>query len=291
MKLKKLQRRIPRIAFKGLLLSFLLHGPLCHELFSQSFPISADWGPNTWARGGASVASALDHDAFTTNPAGLIRFYGQSSIAGSWGRWILNENKWSASMVDGTRAVVGGLQFNWADKDDIRRFSYNTGVAYNTNYGAAGVSMNIYDFSGLIEHNGWGVSQTAGILIPIGYGFMIGAAGKAFVDRMNDNLVPPMLSTGISYRGFGAVQFNFQADRRFSVPDQDWNFSFGGDVITKKFYSVHGGYRYDRSREESFWSTGLSLEAPKIKIAGVYTRGVGPQDGDDGFGFNLDLVF
>ncbi|PIR23153.1 MAG: hypothetical protein COV44_04120 [Deltaproteobacteria bacterium CG11_big_fil_rev_8_21_14_0_20_45_16] len=260
------------------------------SLFAQELPSSANWGAGGWTRAGAIVATPYDLDSLQSNPAGLMRYQKQSSVGGSYNKLPLNLDEWSAGVVDGRTAVIGAFSFDWLERGDIIRKAYNIGAAYNTTYGAAGFAANFYNFEGMNRYNGWHLSQTTGILVPVAYGINIAAAAKSFLDNEPDTLLPPQFSTGVSFTKEGILIFSFQADRRFEIPSQDWNYSFGGDLLFKDFYAIRGGYRIDNSKETDIWSVGLVMTAPRFEIFGFYTQASDIAD-DDGFGLSAAFLF
>lgn len=240
-------------------------------------------------RSGAGVASSLDLDSFTMNPAGMMALKGQSAFGGSWANLPLNLERWSVGTIDGTRQVLGGLGFDWVDMGIASRQAFHLMAAYPTQYGAFGASFDVMNFDGLSSGDGWYFTQTLGILVPTPFGLMIGIAAKNILDTHPDDVIPPQVQMGVAYSKSRLFRFSFQADRRFSVPGQDWNFSFGSDLLFKEFYAVRGGYHWNNSSEGSLWSVGLALKAPRIELSGFYTKQV--HHDDDGFGFNASVSF
>lgn len=271
-------------------LSILLFSSVFSSIYAQALPTRSNWGSNAWGRGGATVASAFNDDAFLNNPAGLVRYYGNGAMGGYWMDLPEGQEKWNVHLIDGKRNVVGGLSFDWTELGGVRRMGISPGAAYKTDYGSFGVSMNIFEFKGLGEDNGWAFSETMGVFVPIGGGAAIAASINSFLDSTEDTIIPPELRTGFLYRKENLFLFSFQADRRFEVPNQDWNYSFGVDLLVKEFYAIRGGYRMENTDDKgSFWSVGAVLKAPKMEIGGFYTKLM--DRSSDGFGFSTSLLF
>lgn len=261
-------------------------------LLAQSIPLDAEWGAVTWGRAGAAAASARGIDAFSTNPAGLAANYGFGVFGGNYFDLTEGRSSWGIGIIDGRKAVIGGFHFQWYEQDQLERQAYDIAAVYRTTYGAAGVSLNIYRFQDLPENkkNGWKVSQTAGILVPVFYGLTLGAYGQSFLDNIESELQPPFLAMGAAYEKPQLVRVSFQADRRFDLAGEKWNYSIGGDLIAKEFFIARGGYRFDRTNKRSFWSVGGGLEAPKLHAQGFFMKTT-QGSAETGWGIEVSFIF
>lgn len=271
------------ILFFGLILASL---PIfC--LPAQSLPQASNWGPVTMARGGAAVAAANGLDSMTTNPAGLASFYGKRAFGGSYTRSHRDLLRWGVGLVDGNKNIIGGFNFDYASQGRRNRQGYTVGLAYATNYAIVGMSGNVYRFSGLTGENGWTFTQTAGVMVPVMFGITVGISGRAFLDKIDSDVEAPEMSMGVSYAKEKRMLLSFQADRRFDVPGQAWNYSVGGDVIFQEFFFLRSGYRFDNTEDSSFWSAGAGLKAPRFELSSYFTQTV---EGKDSRGLGFELV-
>ena len=192
----------------------------------QVIPQFADLGAQTWGRAGVGAPLAQGLEAFSNNPAGLVRQIGRASFGGQYLNLPGSGSAWNIGLIDGLQEIVGGFNFQYYDQSPFSRQSYQLGAAYNTTYGAAGVTANVYRFAGSsAPDKGWKVSQSAGLLIPIGYGFQIGGFSQAFFDNIKSTLQAPRVALGAAYDWPGLGRFGFQADRNFKVSNADWNYS------------------------------------------------------------------
>lgn len=257
----------------------------------QSFMSSAaNNGPQAWVRGGSGVATSLNDEAFTINPAGLVKFLGTSTLGGSWSKTLYGIDRWNVNLVDGTRPVVGGISFDWTEQRGIRQMGIRPGAAYRTKYGSFGTSFDILNYDGTFSNDGWYISNTTGIYVPVVYNVAVAASIKSFLDNAPDSVLPPELKLGAVFQKEKVFQVSFQADRRFEVPNQDWNYSTSLELYFQKFYALQGGVRFENSGGDgSYWSAGLLMAAPKINISGFYTREINRSK--DGFGFGTTFLF
>lgn len=254
------------------------------------YPSSSLDGSLTQSRAGSGVANESDLDSFTTNPAGMIFSSGRGSSGGGYFVDTANMSKWSVGLVDGRKAVIGGLRYDYTSLGDADRQGIHTGASYRTKYGSMGATFSTYYFDGLTEHNGWHFTQSLGIIAPVAYGFTIGIAGHSFLDKAPDALLNPTLAVGLSYQKSKVFKLSFQADRRFELEGQDFNYSFSNDLILKRFFVIRTGYRWDNSTDDSYFTTGIALEAPRMHLSGHYARAV-EGDQDQGFGGKLIYFF
>lgn len=286
-------RRFRALGLFGRCLSFsgLLGTPfVALNLHAQSMSGQSWWAPQAWMRGGAAVAWSDELDALSANPALLFRIKGAGSAGGDWMKLPKDIDRWSVGVADGRKAVVGGFRFDWVDEGRPTRHTYHLGLAYPTSYGSVGTSVHVYNFDDVARGKGWHVSQSLGVYVPFGPNFGISVLGRHLLDRAPDHLLPPEFATGFVYRFENSLSFQFQADRRFGIPDQDFNYSAGLDLITKKFFAVRGGFHWNHEKERRLWSTGAALEAPNSSLAGFYTRSIYGKD-KDGFGLKLSVKF
>ena len=258
---------------------------------SLPYPERADWGPSTFALGGASAAVASNHDSFMTNPAGLVYFIQKNSVGGNWQRMPREQSMWSLSLVDGTRNVIGGFHFNWTDIDKTTRHTYVLAAAYKTPYGSLGVTIKPMRFSDLTgDGNGWHLTGSTGVLVPVAMGISFGGYVKSFLDGQKDSQLPPSAHLGVLYTYGDLFRVTFDADRRFQIPNQDWNYSVGGEVSGGEYFVLRGGYRWQEDRDYRFWSSGASFVAPRFELSGHYTRTL-TGSVSHGFGFDATARF
>ncbi len=269
---------------------FFVSGFVGLHLHAQTMSSQSYWSPHSWMRAGASVAWTDELDAMSSNPGLLFRAKGRTTFGGSWARLPRDLGQWSVGVADGRTAVVGGIRYDWADENKPRRQGVHLSAAYPTQYGTVGVTADGYHFSDLQKYNGWHFSNSIGAYVPLGQGFAIAAMGKNLIDRARDSILPPEFATGMTYSYKESIIFQFQADRRFSIPGQNFSYSFGLDMITRKFFSIKGGYRWDHENERKLWSVGGAIEAPRSFFSGFYTRTIdGPSS--QGFGFKANFSF
>jgi len=241
-------------------------------------------------RGGAGVAWSDEVDALTANPALMMKGQGGSSFGGDYLNLPNNRDGWSVGIVDGRSPLLGGFRFDWANEGRVKRYTMTGGAAYSTSFGTFGVSAHAHKFNRLLKDNGWHFTQTAGVFVPIGSGFSIGIIGKNLLDKTKDSVLPPEFACGFVYQYEQAIIFQFQADRRFEIPNQDFSYSTGVDILTQKFFAVRGGFRWDHEKTERFWSAGMALESPRSSLGGFYTRTI-ESPHRNGYGFKLALKF
>lgn len=257
---------------------------------AQIFPKRADWGPTTWALGGGAAASAANQDAILTNPAGLVYFEHKSSMGGAFLQLPLEERHWRVALVDGTQGLIGAFQFDWNDQAMSIRKTYTLSTAYQTPYGAYGVSFQTVQFDKVIEGEGWHYTGSAGALVPVGLGFSLGVYGKSFLDLEKDHHFPPSLHVGLLYTYPETIRISVEANKAFRVSGQNWNYSFGADCLVYQYFTLRGGYHSDHSNEYSFGSAGVGILGSKTEIAATYIRPLSTPS-DHGFGVDLTLKF
>ncbi len=280
-------RLFSTLGFSSILFVVLSFLPLT----AQKIPPHAGWGAQTWGRAGVGAPLAQGLEAFSNNPAGLTRQIGRASFGGSYLSLPQKASSWNIGLIDGLQQVIGGFNFHWYEESPFNRQSYQLGLAYTTTYGAAGISADIYRFSGLdAPDNGWKVSQSAGALIPIAYGLQIGAFSQAFFDTIRNEIQAPLVALGAAYDLSGMGRVGFQADRSLGVSDVDWNYSIGGDIILQEFFVARTGYRFDNSGEKNFWTIGAGLESPKLNFDAFYRLNA-DNSGQRAWGFELQFLF
>ena len=258
---------------------------------AQVIPQYADWGAQTWGRAGVGAPLSQGLEAFSNNPAGLVRQLGRASFGGQYLNLPGNGSSWSLGLIDGLQEVIGGFNFQYHDQSPYSRQSYQLGAAYNTSYGAAGVTANIYRFAGSgAPDKGWKVSQSVGLLIPLGFGFQIGGFGQAFFDNIKASLQAPRMALGAAYDWPDLGRLGFQADRIFEVKNADWNYSMSAEIILQEFFVARGGYRFDNSPLKDFWTIGAGLEAPKMQIDGFYMLSADSSN-ETAWGFQVQFLF
>lgn len=257
---------------------------------SLPYPDSLDWGVSSLALGGAHTASTYNSDAFLGNPAGLVFFENKSSIGGGWLNLPRSQNSWNLSIIDGTRGVIGGFHFNWANVAGSNRQSYTLGAAYKTKYGSIGQTIQIYRFSGLTgPGDGWYLTHSTGILVPVSMGIALAMHAKSYIDQHDNSKIPPSVHMGVVYSK-NQFRASFQTDRRFGISNQDWNYSFGGDLIFMKYFGARAGYRWDNSTNFSYYSFGASFVGPKIEVGSFFLRTLDGRT-TNGYGFDTTLRF
>lgn len=262
------------------------------SLQAQNLPLPErlDWGTTTWSMGGAGAASVSDYDAITTNPAGLVFYKGKGALGGHWQQLPEDYSQWGISSIDGNQVLLTGFNYSMANYSDIRRQALTLSAAYPTPYGSLGFGGQAVYLTGLRPNKGWHFTSFGGVLIPVFGGFSIGAYGKSFGDFSDDSKFPPSAHVGAMYSIPQALRLAFDADRRFKVRQQDWNYSAGGDVLMKEYFGIRGGYHWNNSTEYDFWTVGLSIIAPKIELSGYYLRKVSGAAGN-GMGFKAESRF
>lgn len=253
-------------------------------------PSWVDWGPTSWALGGAGVPAASNLDAFGVNPAGLSYFHGQGVGGGYWLEIPGLERSWGAGMVDGQKGITGGVQYADLEMNHLRRQAYNIAATYQTQAMAFGVTAHGYRYSGSEIDTQWKFTQTLGVLIPFSKSLTFGASAKALIDRVESEAIPPELSFGLLYTMPEQFRVSLQTDRRLRIPDQEWNFSAGAEFLTQEFFLVRGGYRWDRTTGQSFISGGMALHSPKLELAAFALRYM-EEPNDIGFGFDTHFRF
>lgn len=256
---------------------------------AQVFSERADWGPNVYGLGGCSATAFDGMDSFLANPAGLGTYEGSTAFGASYQRLPNDLGSWSAGLVDGTNGIVGGLQFNWLDEGRPRRQTYSAAAAYRSRWVWLGTALNAYKFSKLAPGAGWHFSGSAGLIIPVPGGLTFGAYGKNFLDTEKDHYLPPAFGGGVSYLIPQLAKLYAEASRRFIIENQDWNVSYGAELLLKDYFRVRGGYHWNRSHEENLWSVGAALSAPKINLAFTYSQTT--EHNLAGYGFDAVVKF
>lgn len=239
---------------------------------AQTFSERSDWGPTNYALGGTTATAFPHTSGFLTNPATLGSFSGSSAFGADYQLLPRDLSSWSISVIDGTNGIVGGAQFHWVDEQRARRQTYSGGLAYRSNWIWLGTSANIYNYSKLSPGSGWHFSGGAGFLIPVPGGLTFGAYGKNFLDREKDTYLPPTFGGGATYVVPQVARISIETSKRFSIPGQGWNVSSGMEYLMKDYFSLRGGYHWNRSHEDSFWSAGAALAAPKINLAFTFSQ-------------------
>lgn len=247
------------------------------------------WSPSAWGRGGAEVAWADPIDGLSANPALLVLAKGKNALGGDWGMLAKGIDRWSVGIADGKNKVVGGFRFDWIDEGRPTRHGYHAAGAYQTTYGAFGASIDVYSFDDLAKNNGWHFTNTVGIYAPVAYGISIGIRGRSFLDTASDTVLPPEIAAGLAYRYENVFIFQFQADRRFEIPNQDFNYSFGVDLMSKKFFAARSGFHWADKKEDQLWTVGAGIEAPRSSISAYFSRHLHGSD-KNGFGFRMTFT-
>lgn len=241
-----------------------------------------------FSRAGTTVSSSSGLDSLTTNPAGMIFSRGKGAFGGDWASAPGNLQRWQVGLVDGRKNVMGGISYDFAEQNRVNRQGIHASVLYETQYGAVGATFSSYHFANLRRQNGWQFTQTMGLIAPIAYGLTIGISGNHFADAAPDSILSPSLQMGLGYEKPGYLKFAFQTDRRFSVSGQDFNYSWSGDLILRKFFVLRAGYRWDHSTDESFYSVGGAIEAPRLHVAGYFLQAT---EGNKAKGFGGSLIY
>ncbi len=261
----------PQAALPALLAGLVLLA-FSESAYSLPTPPTADWGPSTLSFGGAGAGLSVDHDAFLTNPANLAYFQNTNSVGGSWQNLPRDEQRWSVSLVDGKLPAVAGFHFTWNDYGPSQRHAYTLGGAYKTAYGAFGATAQALNFSSVARGNGWHFTGSIGVLIPAAYGISLAIYSRHLLDTESNTQLPPDVHMALLYIYPEMVRFSFESDRRFVLAGQDWNYSLGADLLFKKYFAVRGGYRFDRSGSDDFFSVGAAVLGPKMEITAAFTR-------------------
>jgi len=274
--------------FQVLTLSVVLLHSL--PLSGQSLPAPEllNWGPSTVVLGGTGAAASNNHDALLTNPANLIFLQGKRSLGGYW-QWLPGDNSgWSVSVIDGASQLISGVQFTLSEFGPSKRLGITLGSSYKLRHFSVGVSTSSFRFSHLTEGNGWHFVNSAGILYPVASGIAVGFYAKNFADFEKSSQFPPSIHFGALFTQPERLQLSFQADRRYKQPQQDWNFSWGADILFYQFYALRGGVHWNNSTDFSYWSIGGAVLGPRAEISGYYMK---PLEGKSAHGAGFDLTF
>jgi len=270
----------------GLLLAIFLWAQSSHALpFSERL----DWGAHNYGMGGGSAAALGSADGFMTNPATLGYYYGKSYLGGSYQLLPEDLSSWTTSLLDGSGGLVGGFSFQWADAGSARRQTYTVAAAYKTERVWLGASIYAHRFTGVRPGKGWHYSGASGIYIPVPGGLSLGAYGKNFLDTEKDHHLPPSVNIGLAYLIPQTARAVVETSRRFAIANQDWNVSSGLEVLMHEHFSMRGGYHWNRSDEDSFWSVGASMSGPKVDASFTFhqTR----ENPSQGYSFDFGLKF
>ena len=184
-----------------------------------------------------------------------------------------------------------GFSFRWVDRGPVERQGFHAAGAYETKFGSIGISADTYRFSGRVNGNGWEFTETAGVYIPVMFGVSLAASIKSFLDTANDHKVPPEAQLGVIYTRPDQLRFVFQADKRYTLPNQDWNFSVGGDIYYQKFFFFRSGYRFDQSVSYNYWTVGGGMVAPRFEISAQFLRSHEDRDEENAIGFHVQATF
>lgn len=272
-----------------LLILLILPLFLSGKTHASAFPERADWGALNYGMGGASAAIPGSADGFTTNPATLSAYQGKSFLGGSYQLLPHDLSSWSTTILDGTSGLVGGFQFQWVDAGDPQRHSYTVAAAYRTEMLWVGASIYAQQFNSVRPGKGWHLSGSSGIYIPVPGGLSLGVYGKNFLDKENDHELPPSVNIGLAYVVPQTLRAVVETSRRFALPNQNWNLSSGLELLLHEFFALKGGYHWNRSHEDSFWSVGGAVNGPKADASFTFhqTR----KNAAQGYSFDLGLKF
>ncbi len=252
-------------------LSLGLVGPLAAGE-PPPFPPRLNYGASTLGFAGTSAAMASGHDAISTNPAGLMYLQGVSSIGGEWSDPPGNGRKWSASIIDGSSDIIGGLRFSWTNWKPASRQQYQFALAYKTPWVVAGVSGEIAQMRNVSSNKGWHFTNGLGVLIPLHAGLTVGAFSKSLLDMAKDSVFPPAIHLGIMYAKVKSFRVGFDADRLFQTPGADWNYSTGAEFLLREFFVIRGGFHWDAESGQNYWAVGGGMLAPKIDLVGSFVQ-------------------
>jgi hypothetical protein len=248
----------------------------------------SDWGSTTLTLGGAAAAYPNNSDAIKTNPANLVFLKGTRIIGGNYSWLPADQSQYSFSVIDGSSQLISGVQFASIDIGPIKKTTYSLATSYRFGQFAVGAYQSTVHISGATAENGWHFTGGGGVVVPLQHGFSIGAYTKSIIDFEKNTLFPPSVHLGMLYTYPDYFHFSFEANRRFGTPGQDWNYSFGGAALIKKYYSIRAGYNWDNSTSFSFWSAGVSILGPRAEISGFFLRAV---EGASGNGAGGELIF
>ncbi|TVQ80713.1 MAG: hypothetical protein EA369_01805 [Bradymonadales bacterium] len=257
------------------------------EASEGASPSLSELSGTSLSLGGAYVTAGEDLDAYRGNPALLATRAGKNSFGGNWQKLPSAGSSWQIAATDGKRRVINGLHFNWWEQGSSEKLSFSFGGAYKTSYGVAGVTTSLIRVKGIEDIKGWKFTTAAGILTPAFHGLSIGVSLKNVLDRVENKVMPPELAMGLRFE-HRLVFVHLHTDRRFSIPNQDWNFSTGIEVLMQQFFSLRGGYRFDRSKGDSYFSVGAGLKAPRADLSGFFMQ---TTKGDKARGFGFQALF
>ncbi len=262
-----------RTVFLALVLAFCFSTSATSQ--TLPFPQRTLWGSSSYALGGAAAATFSGMDFFSLNPAGIVYFKGKSATGGHYSQLPGDLSSWSLAAVDGVSPINAGVQMKWTDFQESRRQQYQLAVAYPTSYGTFGMGLHSEKFTGLTgSGNGWHLTSSLGVIVNAGDSLSLGASVQSLVDKESDSLYPPILRLGGSFLYPGTFRVAFDAIRRFKMADQSWNYSTGLEAFWEEWIGLTAGYHFNHSDEESFWTTGVFLRAPRIDIGATYQQHV-----------------
>ncbi len=255
---------------------------------SLPFPQKTLWGSSSYAMGGAAAATFSGMDFFSLNPAGISFYKGKSAAGGHYSQLAGDLSSWSLAAVDGISPVNAGVQVKWTDLEESTRQQYQLAIAYPTSYGTFGVGLHSEKFSGLTgSGNGWHLTSSLGLIVNAGESLSFGASVQSLADKESDSLYPPILRLGASFLYPGALRIAFDAFKRFKIADQKWNYSTGLEAFWEEWIGLTAGYHFNHSDEESFWTTGVFLRAPRIDIGATYQQ---QRDSSSARGFTTEVT-
>ncbi len=264
----------------------LFTSPLAARTFSER----SEWGVLTHSLGGASASMAGGLDSFSGNPATLGYFSGARGLGGNYQMLPHDLDSWSVAVIDGTNAITGGFQFQWTEAGDPRRLSYGSTIAYRRDWAWFGATVRAVNDSKVPTGKGWHLLNSAGALFLTPGGLSLGVYGKNYLDREPDSEFPPSLYAGLTYTVPNTAKLTAETSRHFEIPDQDWNFSYGGEFLFREYYLLRGGYFWSRSNgEETFWSIGAGMQAQKIDMLFAFTQT--RENSKAGYSFEMNFKF
>jgi hypothetical protein len=179
---------------------------------------------------------------------------------------------WHVGILDGSKGnLVGAFGFQWAERGNQDRHAYTLSAAYPTKHLWVGSSITAYDYQGLTAGNGWHFSGSTGVLGMAGP-LVVGVYAKHMLDQERDHLVTPFLSGGIAYTQPKVLRLLVETSRNFKISDQGWNLSSATELFLHPSFTLGGGYYWDRSNAESYWSVLATLVGPKADLRYAFTQ-------------------
>jgi len=224
------------------------------------------------------------------NPATLGYFAGARGLGGNYQLLPHDHDSWSIALIDGTSHVTGGFHFQWTEVGSAKRLNYSSAAAYKQDWAWIGGGVRAVQDSKVATHQGWHFLNSMGGVFLIPGGLSVGIYGKNFLDREPDSEFPPAFYSGLAYSVPKTMRAYVETSRFFDIPEQDWNFSFSGELIMKEYYLIRGGYFWSRSDgQDKLWSIGGGMQAPKIDFIFAFTQTT--RDSKSGYSFELDFRF